>query len=303
MMDKINPALYITDTDPIPQEIFDTTDWYESQETTIQDPDQLPWMMAQGWIIDEAVVTGYWTSTGKPIGTWTLSRRVLKPEEALKDLTESFIEAYNTGRELNDTRYDEIVTLYSVMLDKTEDELNSLESDDTTYDDLIDNILAAMETDFAEYDGNVDGLFDSYGNAQRTRINQQFDNQVAEQRSSLIDRGMYNSTLWNTTEAGIERERARALTDLEDSILERKVGLEDRQYTLKSEMRGRILAARDRLRASLQDRDTNHITLRNNVLNALLAFMERREDGYPDIGSVGQLTSNLGASSPTYPAP
>jgi len=299
-MDKINPSAYITDTDPVNEAVMDSSGWYEWQFLDLGSGDhseKLPWLIAQGWTI------AYASESGGVYTYCVLRRRVLKPETALKDLITSFTNAYNEGRTLNDQRYDEIVALYTVMLDKTEDSLNSLQSSDTTYDALIENLLADVKTDYDDHKDEMDGLFDDYGDAQRTRIATQFDNQVAESRASMIARGLYNTTTWDSLYAGVERERARALTDLEDKILERQAALADRLFALKDNMRGKILAARDRLRSHMQDLDVQRVGLRNTVLQAMLGFMERREDGYPDLSNIGQLASNLGASQPTYPAP
>lgn len=288
-MDKINPAAYIVDTDPAVEAIANTSDWYEWQYLEVTESAQIPWLLAQGWRIYRTVSVGGTTTE------WSLKRRSLRPERALADLTESFTNAYNEGRGLNDQRYDEIVAIFTVMLDKTEDSLNSLESEDTTYDALIESLIAGLQTDYDTYRDGVDGIFDDYGDAGRNRIGVQYDNKLSSMRSSMIARGVYNTTTWDSVEAGIERERAVALTDLEDKILERQISVEDRGYTLKTDMRGKILAARDRLRGQLQNLDLQRVGLRNQVLSAMLNFMERRTDGYPDLSAIGQLTASLGA--------
>jgi len=39
------------------------------------------------------------------------------------------------------------------------------------------------------------------------------------------------------------------------------------------------------------------MNLRGNIMNALMNFMERRTDSYPDMSSIGQIATNLGAGS------
>lgn len=288
-MDKINPAAYIVDTDPAIEAIADTSDWYEWQYLNLTDGAQVPWLLAQGWRIYRT------TSVGGVVTEWDMKRRVLRPERALGDLTTSFTNAYNEGRGLNDQRYDEIVAIYTVMLDKTEDSLNSLESEDSTYDTLIEDLIADLEADNTAYENAVDGIFDDYGDARRAAVTLQFDNKLTTMRASMITRGLFNTTSWDSVEAGIERERSVAETELEDKILERQLSVEDRSYTLKTDMRGKILAARDRLRDRLQNLDIQRVGLRNQVLSAMLNFMERRTDGYPDLAAIGHLTASLGA--------
>jgi len=294
-MDKINPAAYITDVDPTPEGIITSSNWYEWQNIDIEDGTQIPWLLAQGWVIT-STRTSFNAETGlHETYQWSLKRRVLRPESALRDLIISFTNAYNTGRNLNDQRYDEIVTLYTVMLDKSEDEMNSLSSDNSTYDDLVETILAELSASWTTLSADLTGVYDDYGTDATDRINTQFDNRVAEARASLIDRGAYNSTIWDSINTGIERERASALGELADKITDRDVALKDRLYSLKADMQTKILAARDRIRSYVQNSEIQTIGMRNQVLQALLQFMERREDGYPDLGTIGQLATNLGA--------
>jgi hypothetical protein len=302
-MDKINPAAYLTDDDPVNEAVLDSSNWYEWQGCEVEDGAQLPWLLASGWVIS-ATTSTYDVGTGRwTVVKWYLKRRVLKPELALRDLIGSFTNAYNEGRRLNDQRYDDIVALYSVMLDKTEDTCISLEADETTYEDLIETILSSISSDFTSHNTDVSGDFDTYGASERARITTQFDAKLASAQASLVARGLYNTTVWNAVEAGIERERAVANTDLEDKILDKQVALADRLYVLKTEMRTKILAARDRLRTSMHELSTTRDGLRNAVVQALTNFAERREDGYPDMAAIGQLTAQLGASGVAYPAP
>jgi hypothetical protein len=302
-MDKINPSALITDYDPVNEAIVSASNWYETQTCSLEDGSQLPWLFAQGWII-QSTYTLYDDESGRwTVAQWDLSRRVLKPELALQDLIISFTNAYNAGRILNDQRYDDLVSIYTVVLDKTEDEMVSLESDETTYEGLIETLIANITSDESTHNADVAGDLDDYGDSERARIDTQFDAQSAAAQASLTARGLYNTTVWNAVSAGIERERAVADTDVEDKILDVQMRLKDRLYQVKTEMRSKILAARDRLRTSLHDQSVRRVGLRNQVIQAMVSFMERREDSYPDIGSVGQLASTLGASNAAYPGP
>jgi len=304
-MQSINPAAYITDLDPADAAIVDASGWYESETAELKTPEsrlQLPWLLAQGWVVEEEGVTDPGTGEeGEPF--IKLKRRRLIPEKALKDLVESFTNAYNEGRTLNDRRYDEILAVYNVLHSSNQVELNALQADDITYNSLVTVLIAGLSTAYNTHYTAVDGAFDDYGDSQRERIATQFDNQLTASRASMIARGIYNTTAWDSVEAGIERERATALTDLEDKILERQVSLADRLFAVREEVTGKVIAAHDRLRAQFHDRDVQRIGVRNTIVQALLAFMERREDGYPDLTGVGNLAASMGASQPTYPAP
>ena len=151
-------------------ELGDEADWFEWQYAELQDEANLPWLLSQGWIVYRTDAqwnadSGLWETY-----KWWLKRQVLKPEAALDDLTESFTNAYNEGRTLNDQRYDEIVALFSVMLDKTEDSLVSLESADDTYESLIELLIYNVSADYTTHADDVDGALDDWADSERTRI-------------------------------------------------------------------------------------------------------------------------------------
>ena len=43
--------------------------------------------------------------------TYVLRRRIIKPENVLDDLVQSYTDAYNEGRQLNDQRYDDLTVM------------------------------------------------------------------------------------------------------------------------------------------------------------------------------------------------
>ena len=63
-------------------------------------------------------------------------------------------------------------------------------------------------------------------------------------------------------------------------------------------MRGRVMAARDRLRDTLHNSADRRLTARNTIVEALARFVEARTDSYPDLAEIGKLASALGAGSP-----
>lgn len=300
-LQPMNPLLYIRDTDSWYTSSMSVNSWYEDEETTVTDPEQVPWLLLQGWAITNQSNPVIDNATGARTQTFKLRRRIIKPEKALQKLINSQTSAYNSGRQLNDMRYDDIVTLWAVLIDKTETELNSLGGDDDEYEDLVDTVLTDIEADYQAYKVASDGIFDDYGVAQLLRINTAFDAKLAEGRSVLLTRGMYNSTIWTDTSSGIERERQFAITDLDDKIADKQQGLNDRLFKARVQVRTDILAARDRLRSYLSKSGEVHTAMRNRLQEAMNAFMERREDTYPDINGIGALATSMGAGSVNHP--
>lgn len=226
-----------------------------------------------------------------------LERRVLKSEKTLNALIASYTKAYNEGRSLNDQRYDDIIALYKVTLDKTEDELIAINTDNSTYKSLIEPIIAKIETDCNTFTTQSTGLYNSFGSGQLARINQAFTNKLSAARQDLIDRGMYSTTLWSTVSAGIEREKALAISDFEDKKLTQKITLEQAQLSARNSMRDRMLAAYERLRVKLESSTDKNLTVRNSIMTALMNFMERRNDDYPNMDSIARLVSNIGVAN------
>ena len=119
----------------------------------------------------------------------------------LTTLVADYTAAYNEGRTLNDQRYDDLVTLYLAVLDKTEDSYNTLETADETYEDAVEVIIAAISSEFASYDTDVTGDLDDWGTDLLAEINARFDALDAAELQGLIDRGMSNTILRAATSA------------------------------------------------------------------------------------------------------
>jgi len=291
-MQYFYPSLYIHDNDPTAITARSPSSWFDSQTQENVPEESLGWMEAQGW-----VSTGSKLVDGKTM--YDMKRRVIMPEKVLGDLVSDYTAAYNQGRTLNDQRYDDIVAIYCAMEGATQNDSATQEADDDTYDTLIETILTAIESDHTTYAADVDGDLDDYGDSIRTQIATQFDNKLVSAKQDLVSRAMYNTTIWNSIEAGIERERALALSDFEDKVIHQQLDLKHRVHGEKTNMRTRILAARDRLWSAVSTAADRRLASRNAIVSALVNFMERRTDSYPDLAQVGNLAANLGAGNPT----
>ena len=357
-MEKINPLLYITDTDPVPEEILDASGWYETEYMEIEQGEKaegfLAWFLAQGWVLYDqntsSVVTGQfwkWDGTSSPpdfnshpsfdaIGyeTWSkteytvlgstsfsgrwynstsanlvyrLKRRKLQSERVLGDMISQFTGAYNEGRSINDQRYDELVSLYAVMVSNTEDELNTIlaESQDssTGYEALIEAVIGLLTTDYTTHAADVTGDLDTWGTSMIAEINTRFNNLVTALRQDLVTKGLYNTTVWTTSNSGIEKDRSTALTDLNDKIVDKQLALKDRIHVFQVDMRQNVMEAYFRLMKANQDNLFTPLEFRNRMMTAMLAFMERRTDGYPNLGDIANIAGSLGFAEGATVAP
>ncbi len=307
-MDKINPMMYITDHDPVPESVMDASGWFEMEHMTVEvrwsytingswGPDgskYLAWYMAQGWVVYDKKEEDVGLPGDVYVYTYYLRRRKMQSERVLNDMIREFTEAYNEGRELNDRRYDEIVAIYNVMLDKSENEVNGLSTVHEKYDKLIESIIAGLPASSAAYETKVDGLLDGYGDSMIAEINTRFDNELSKARQELTGRGLYNTTVWTSTSAGIELLRSRALADLRDKITERKIASASDVQRVKMELSNRIEQAAHRFMDAQRNRTFGAAEFRNTVLTAMLNFMERRTDEYPSLGDLAGIVSQIG---------
>lgn len=309
-MDKIKPLIYIQDSTPALEIPMDASGWFATEyiELTAKwdygvnaahGPDTgnyLPWFLAQGWIVYDTQETDIGPSGGVYQYNYKLKRRKLQSERVLKDMISEFTSAYNEGRSINDQRYDEIVTIFSVMLDKTETESVKIGNAGYNFCSQIEALMLQFEPDFNLFKAEVDGVLDDYGTSRIADINAQFDNELAKARQGLIERGLNNTTAWASVSVGIERERARALSDANDKIAERKLGVSAKVYEARESFRNRTVTAYERLMVLKRENLFTPLKLRNDILSAMLAFMERRTDDYPGLDGLANLAAQLGYS-------
>jgi hypothetical protein len=259
--------------------------------------------MAQGWVEYNRTYSHRGFLPGEPgqrvevVGVKVyMKRRKLQSERVLQDMITQFTSAYNTGRALNDSRYDEIVALYNVMLDKSETEIAAVEASYVSYDAIISGIISGLPANYTDYKTEVDALLVGYGASLLAGINTRFDNELATARQNLVNKGMYNSTIWTSVSAGIEVMRSKALADANDTITGRKLAAGESTQRVRMEVQSRIEAASFRFMEHKKQRGFGASEFRNSILSAMLNFMERRTDEYPGLDGLAGIASQLGYS-------
>lgn len=118
-------------------------------------------------------------------------------------------------------------------------------------------VLAARQAEKDKLLGDIQ----AQGTGQRADINQDYEDLLNSSLANLASRGLASSSLDTTTRTGVERKRQRAIGNLEDQLLGRRIDLE---------------------------RDINEGTY---------GFQERRTDEGPDMGAILPLLSQLGSAS------
>lgn len=290
-MDKIVIGNYLSDFVIADQNVLLPGDWYYTEHESLLAPDEqvLAWHYAAGW---RAVST---TGSGSTI-LYRMERRKLYTEAALNALVASYTNAYNTGRYINDARYDDIVALYAAAMDKSEDELNDLEDDEDAYEVLVQTIMGSMYSEYTTHSTNTSDALDDWGSSERTRIDNDFDAREAAQEASMRAIGIYTSTTYQAMNNGLTRDEAEADGILEDKITQRQLEQDNLLYNQRVEIRTKVLDARNRVMQILHKQGNDRTQLRNAVVEAISNFAERRTDSYPDISEIGKITAALGAS-------
>lgn len=241
---------------------------------------------------DTESAAAYWAAYHRIM----LKRRRMVPEYVLKSMLDTFTDAYNTGHGNEDSRYNEIVSLYTTTLAVTEREMDDLVSKGVSLDRLYDHIywsfygsLKSAE-DAAKRSGD-DGLA-----AALDEIRRRFDALLAKARSELISAGLYNGTVWITTEAGIERQRAAAILAAKADSAKSGVDANLAVVSAKNSAYA-ILADIRKAMADLSDkRRTTATEMRNTVVKWLADVIAAKKDDAPQIEEFAQLVQTFGFS-------
>ena len=240
-------------------------------------------------VSSEADGSPYWAAWN----TIVLKRKSLKGDKVLKDMIAELVKAYNRGQTINIDRYEELVNLYALLLSNTEDELGAFSLDPDDFKPLVDVVLDACRDALSNFRDKVEDLPDDWMQSRIDEINRKFDKLLEEARSRLITQGLYNGTVWPTTESGIERDRQLALNDLKDDMVTVKIDAYGKIATLTGDIGGKVIDAATKL-CSLQAEALKPTEMRNTVFKWMLDFMERREDEQPGLDAVSSAIEKFG---------
>jgi len=299
-----------TDITPTFQDITPTTKtpptmngWYVTQTISGVTEESKPMMLSAGW---EPVSTRTDKTVWPWVVTYTMRRTSLLNQNVLHELLTDFTNSFNEGRAANHKRFEDVVTSYKEMLDKTQVQLAAME-------EHLDDAISIHVTTLDELDADYDELFEQIKteidglaltlDADRLRVNDNFDGQISAAQQDLINRGLYTSGGWPTIQAGIEDRRETQLTEISqrEQQLVADLALRKNEIYLRAfQMRNNIINSKMALTDRKQQFLRYELSERNNVLVGMYGFVERRNDGYPDLNAMAQLTASIaesGASS------
>lgn len=252
-----------------------------------------------------------------------LIRKRLQGDRVAQHMINSLVSAYNEGRTINSQRYDELCKLYAALVTSTEGAVHGTDVAAVTpesFTGLESGVVDRMRSiplpemdELGEIATKMDDRMAAWLEGRKAEINRQFDARLEQTKSQMVTAGTYNSVVWPTVASGIERDRQYALNNLHETL----TGVE----TSLAEIKSRVFSAKVSLYEAQQKRETailearigiknsaakvaaeiaqgkvNLTNLRNGVAQAMLSFMERRDDEYPDLeqvlSAVGQLDND-----------
>ena len=277
-MDKIDISTYFDYTIE-DHTLVDQTTWCVNELILLiaPSPQLINFLTSKGWhpssyvLTDPTAITDY---------CW-MQKSQYHDYAVIGAMLEEFNTLYNEGRELNNDRFDDLVAVWTSTLDKTEDGLNSIEDDEDTFEALVEAVIGNLATEYTTHETDVSGDLDDWGDSERNRIDDAFDAKEDELQQSMVDRGIYNTTTWDSISAGLTREESDADTELEDKITQRQLELSERLYDKQVDIRMKFLEARHRLIDVLHKQGSARIEMRNRVIEAINGLVERRTDEYP----------------------
>lgn len=250
-----------------------------------------------------------------------LVRKRLQGDEVTDYLMQRLTAAYNEGRRINSDRYDEICRIFASMLSSTQtvasgsdvgvDIASGFYGIEQTLIERMRAIALPSVEEVEDITARVDARVAQWLASRTEDINRQFDARLEQTKLQMTANGTYNSVVWPTVAAGIERERQYALNnlsaslaDLESSVAQiktsateqkmRRVELARSMETAIAEMRSNLKSARVRVISEVVNNKVNLTKLRNDVAVAMAGFMERRDDAYPDIETILETVTRLG---------
>ena len=222
-----------------------------------------------------------------------LERIILDNQKAIDALAASFVAAHNDGKKINVDRYEELVNLYATVVSRTEDEMNNIRPiapEDLR--DLIDGVVRDCKNALDLFRDKVGEIPDDFGNSRIEEINRRFTKLLEETRSRLITQGLYNGTVWPTTESGIRRDWQIALNDLMDELVQLRIDAYGKIATLTCDIGGKVIDVLGKFR-DIIEMFIKLTEVRNDIFVRMCNFMQAREDTYPGAETIGAAASKL----------
>ena len=225
-----------------------------------------------------------------------LQRKRMQSDKVLQSMVDTLVSQFNDGRTINIDRYDELVSLYALLLNRVETEGNALLDDSMDFMPFFDDIKAKVEDALAKLAEVASNLPTDWMQSRIDEINRRFDAIKGQEQAKYTSMGMWNTSMSASVDAGVERERQYALNNLRDEMVTLKIEAFGKIADITASVGNNLIGAQVRIFEALQQKKIEPINMRNTVFKWMLDFMERREDPYPQIDELPTVAERLGYS-------
>lgn len=225
-----------------------------------------------------------------------LKRRRLVAERVMQSMVDSFTAAYNGGRAIEDMRYNEIVSLYGLMVARSEAEGNEIVAGATDLMPLANRMAEAVLASVGKADEDADAVAELVVKNRERDVNRQFDLLVAQMKARMITNGTYNGMLWPSVHAGIERQRSEALDKAREAGTTARLNVRQSVATLRSNVLGSLLQSMQSVASAADQRKVTAVEMRNSVLKWMLDYIGSREESYPELEEISTVAERMGFS-------
>lgn len=221
------------------------------------------------WNILQSILSSYVTAYNE-----AKAHNTFRYNDVIEDWTE-MIASSRVQMAQQVTEQNAHVTLYLANLDTYMDELDNLVStnQDTmdaaiassstlrgtmqtefdTHDPAYRAVFGLLEPDYTTHAATARALLTGLGTTDLARINEAWDNALAQQKAQLIDRGISSSAIVTDITTRNTRERNEAIAKLNDGLNREKLQNEHALYGQQVGMRQGVMGGEDRLHALVQE--------------------------------------------------
>ena len=140
--------------------------WYFTNTVSDISEEALPWMLAQGWVINGTNID---ETVTPPIKTYLMARTKLLNQNVVNSLLIDFTNSFNEGRSANDKRYEDVVFAWQDVLDKYQADMDTFQADKvqdatTGYLTLMLNTVDQLDSEYSTFEAD----WESYDTDDRT---------------------------------------------------------------------------------------------------------------------------------------
>lgn len=286
-------------SDLTPSEFANATvsQWYFDQQINLVPDTVASYLAAHGFIVTggtenyiEGEFAGYLLN---------MRRQKFSRLDAMQVLLNTQVFSFNEGRELNQTRYEDLVSNLQSLLSNNQADVTAFLADEVTdpstgYITLLLSTLDTLGTEYTTHSAAATAFLTGLGTTELARINEKYDNLQTAQNQLLANRGFYSSAVATQVTAQVERERNEAIAELNDRLNREKFENQHRLYEQQFRMRMEALRVRQSTGAFHSELIKYQLDQRSNLALALFGLVERREDDYPGVGDLAATVSSLG---------